>query len=122
MIRVTIELLPGGSETGKRVIGLMEMALISAPRLDGTADYAVSLKKSPPFSGALREAWKRGRVRSEDGALNAALAGEDDAVVVGLVTGHHRMRRGVYDLLFRGLKACGLHVRNPQQAAEAAHG
>jgi len=112
MIRVTFDLLPGGSEERARTIGVMEIANVCT-RLDGTADYAVALKKTPPFRGALREAWKKGRITSGDHALNGALAGEDDELIVALATGHHRTRRGVYDLLFRALKACGLAARNP---------
>jgi hypothetical protein len=114
MLRVTFELLPGGSETGKRTIGVMEVANI-ATRLDGTADYAVVLKKSPPFAGALRLAWKKGKVSYDDKALNAVIAGEDEELITALVTGHHRTRRGVYDLLFRALRACGLDARNREK-------
>ncbi|MCE7028434.1 hypothetical protein [Jiella avicenniae] len=113
MIRVTFDLLPGGDEARARTIGIMEIANV-ATRLDGTADYAVALKKTPPFAGALRAAWKKGRVTSDDAALNGAIAGEDEKLITALVTGHHRTRRGVYDLLFRALVACGLDRRNPR--------
>lgn len=112
MIRVTFDLLPGGNEGNARTIGIMEIANIQT-RVDGTADYAVAMKKTPPFSGALKTAWKKGRVTSGDHVLNGALSGEDEDLIVGMVTGHHRTRRGVYDLLFRAMKACGLEVRNP---------
>lgn len=112
MIRVTFDLLPGGDASRARTIGVMEVANI-ATRLDGTADYAVVLKKSPPFAGALRLAWKKGQVTSDDRALNGAIVGEDEDLIVALATGHHRTRRGVYDLLFRALRACGLEARNP---------
>lgn len=112
MIRVTFDLLPGGNADRARTIGVMEIANIIT-RPDGTADYAVALKKTPPFAGALRLAWKKGRVSSDDRALNAALAGEDEELIVGLATGHHRTRRGVYDLLYKALRACGLEARNP---------
>lgn len=118
MIRVTFELLPGGNADRARTIGIMEVANV-ATYLDGTADYAVALKKTPPFSGALRAAWKRGRVTSDDRALNGVLAGEDDELLTALVAGHHRERRGVYDLLFRALVACGLSKRNPSSQTEA---
>ena len=111
MIRVTFELLPGGKETGKRTIGIMEVANITT-RLDGTADYAVMMTKTPPFSGALKAAWKKGRVTFDDRALNSIIASEDDELITGLVQGHHRTRRGVYDLLYRALRACGLDRRN----------
>lgn len=112
MIRVTFDLLPGGDESRARTIGVMEIANIQT-RLDGTADYAVAMKKTPPFRGALREAWKKGRIGSDDVALNQAVAGENEELIIGLATGHHRTRRGVYDLLFRAMKACGLEARNP---------
>lgn len=101
MIRCTIELLPGGDESRARVIGLVEIANIGGTVELGT--YAVILKKTPPFAGALREAWRRGRYAS----------GEDDEVIAGEVVGHHRTKRGVYDLLYRALKACGLESRLP---------
>lgn len=111
MIRVTFDLLPGGDASRARTIGIMEIANVKT-RPDGTADYAVAMMKTPPFAGALRSAWKKGRVSSDDVKLNGALAGEDDELIVGLATGHHRTRRGVYDLLFRAMRACGLDVRN----------
>jgi hypothetical protein len=101
MIRCTIELLPGGSEERKRVIGCVEIANDAT----GTAqvgNYGVVLKKTPPFPGALRAAWKRG-----------LLKGEDDDAIAAHVEGHHRTQRGSYDLLYRALKACGLDKRNP---------
>ena len=110
MLRITFELLPGGREEGKRVIGLMEVANIKMHE-DGTADYAVVMKKTPPFSGALKAAWKAGKVTYDDRALNAVTAGEDEELIAGLVTGHHRQRRGVYDLLFKAMEACGLARR-----------
>ncbi|WP_420104108.1 hypothetical protein [Bosea sp. (in: a-proteobacteria)] len=112
MIRVTFELLPHGDEARARTIGIMEVAHLRE-LLDGTADYAVALKKTPPFAGAMRAAWKSGRVTYGDRALNGVIAGEDEELITALVTGHHRTRRGVYDLLFRALKACGLDRRNP---------
>jgi len=110
MLRVTFDLLPGGSEDRARTIGIMEIANI-ATRADGTADYAVVMKKTPPFAGALRAAWRKGLVTSDDRAVNGALVGDDDEFVVGLAEGHHRTRRGVYDLLLRALKACGMESR-----------
>ncbi|VFU07913.1 hypothetical protein [Methylocella tundrae] len=111
MIRVTFDLLPGGDADRARTIGIMEIANIGIHG-DGTADYAVALKKTPPFAGALRAAWKKGKVSSDDTALNAVMAGEDDELITALATGHHRTRRGVYDLLFRALRSCGLDKRN----------
>ncbi|NMG39853.1 hypothetical protein GRZ55_11415 [Chelativorans sp. ZYF759] len=111
MVRITFELLPGGDETKARTIGLMEIANV-ATYLDGTADYAVALKKTPPFRGALREAWRKGKLTSDDRRINGAIAGSDEEGVTALVQGHHRTQRGVYDLLFRALKACGLEARN----------
>lgn len=112
MIRITFELLPGGDESRARTIGLMEIANI-ATHLDGTANYAVVMKKTPPFSGALRAAWKKGVVSYGDRVLNSVIAGEDEEMISALVEGHHRTRRGVYDLLFRAMEACGLATRNP---------
>lgn len=115
MIRVTFEILPGGLEAGARTIGIMEICNLTT-RLDGAADYAVALKKTPPFEGALTAAWRKGRVSADDRTLNRVVAGEDEELITALVTGHHRTRRGVYDLLYRALRACGLDSRNPPEA------
>lgn len=111
MIRITFEMLPGGDESRKRTIGLMEVANV-ATYLDGTADYAVMMTKTPPFAGALKAAWKKGRITYSDRALNGVIAGEDDELITALAQGHHRTQRGVYDLLFRCMRACGLDRRN----------
>jgi hypothetical protein len=116
VIRVTFELLPGGNADRARTIGLMEIANVET-RADGTADYAVVLKKTPPFQGALKWAWKRGRVAAVDGVIARCIDGEDDDAIVALVEGHHRTQRGVYDLLYRALVACGLAPRNRTAAA-----
>lgn len=112
MIRVTFELLPGGREDGKRTIGLMEIANV-VTRRDGTADYAVILKKTPPFAGALNAAWKRGSLSAEQGIIDRVVTVDEPDLIVGLAEGHHRTRRGIYDLAFRALRACGLEGRNP---------
>ena len=114
MIRVTFELLPGGSEARKRTIGLIEISnLRTLP--NGTADYAVVMTKTPPFTGALKSAWRKGRISADDdGVINQVTAGEDSEALVAYVTGHHRAKRGVYDLAFRALRACGLDLRNPK--------
>lgn len=116
MIRVTFEILPHGDATKARTIGLMEIANI-ATRIDGTADYAVILKKTPPFRGALEEAWRKGRFTSAEGVVNGCVAGEDEEAIVALAAGHHRTQRGIYDLLFRALRACGLDARNAPAAS-----
>ncbi len=112
MIRVTFDLLPGGDPNKARTIGIMEIANVQT-RLDGTADYAVAMLKTPPFRGALREAWKKGRLTCNDQHVNGVVCADDEELLTGIVTGHHRTRRGVYDLLFRAMKACGLEARNP---------
>ncbi len=93
--------------------------LFSAPMIRAliagrkTPEIAVLMKKQPPYAGAIRLAEKRGRVTFDDAALNGVIAGDDDDLLTALVTGHHRTRRGVYDLLYRALRACGLDTRNP---------
>lgn len=102
MIRCTIELLPGGDESRARVIGCVEIANVS--NLAPVSNYSVVLKKTPPFKGALRLAWRKGLM---------VPGAEDDEVMVAGVEGHHRTKRGAYDLLYRALRACGLEKRNP---------
>ena len=118
MIRVTIELLPGGRAEGARTIGMIEIANMTT-RLDNTADYAVALKKSPPFEGALIKAWKTGRVACDDRRLTRIMAGEDEELLTAIVEGHHRSKRGIYDLVYRALKACGLEGRLPRSVRDA---
>lgn len=103
MLRCTIELLPAGDETRARTIGLVEIANVGGT--DAVGNYVVVLKKVPPMIGALKSAWRKGRFQG---------AGEDADIIAGRVEGHHRTRRGAYDLLFRALKACGLDARNPR--------
>lgn len=100
MLRCTIELVPFGDESRKRVIGLVEIAN-DATGTHEIGNYKVVLKKTPPFTGALKAAWKSGQME-----------GEHDDHIAGIVEGHHRTKRGSYDLLFRALKACGLDKRN----------
>lgn len=100
MLRCRIELVPGGVEERARLIGVVEIANVGGTPQVG--NYSVVLKKTPPFPGALRAAWKRG-----------LLKGEDDDAIAASVEGHHRTQRGSYDLLYRALKACGLDKRNP---------
>jgi hypothetical protein len=115
MIRCTIELLPGGNESRARVIGLVEIANIGGTMELG--EYAVVLKKTPPFAGALKVAWRRGRLVQNDVAdiVGDVRAGEDAEIIAAKVAGHHRTRRGSYDLLYRALKACGLETRVPRE-------
>lgn len=101
MIRCTIEMIPKGDESRKRVMGLIEIANIGGT--DKMGNYTVRLFKTPPFSGALVKSWKSGRLPVE---------GDDAPIVAGEVIGLHRERRGVYDLLFRALRVCGLDARN----------
>lgn len=112
MLRCTIEMLLGGSEERKRTLGVVEICNISGDT-DEDASYAVVLKKTPPYAGALKSAWRKGLVgsRSDAATLDTAIAGEDDEMIVGRVDGFHRTKRGCYDLLYRALVACGLDRR-----------
>jgi len=79
--------------------------MIEIANVGGTlelGDYVVVLKKTPPFAGSLKAAWRKGRVQ---------VGHEDEEIMVVGVEGHHRQKRGVYDLLYRALKACGLEAR-----------
>lgn len=111
MIRVTFELLPGGDASRARTIGLMEICNIGTTA-DNIGTYAVVLKKSPPWAGALKAAWKKGQV-SGINSVEDARPGEDEEAIIARVGGMHRERRGVYDLAYLALAACGLSKRNP---------
>ena len=106
MIRVTIEMLPMGYELNKYTLGLIEISN------DGTGDaqrgnYKVILKKTPPWRGALKHQWRAAKMDE---------LREDAEIITGGVVGFDRHKRGPYDLLFRALKACGMHKRNPRGA------
>jgi hypothetical protein len=102
MLRCTIEILPGGDESKKRTIGCVEIANVGGTMEIG--DYAVVLKKTPPFRGALKAAWRKGHLQP---------GRDDEEIMTGAVIGHHRQKRGSYDLLYRALRVCGLEMRNP---------
>lgn len=113
MIRITFELLPGGDASRARTIGLMEICNLRT-HPNGTADYGVVLTKCPPFAGALKKAWRKGQLKSdEDGVICEVIGGEDSEAMIAHVTGHHRSRRGVYDLAYRAMRALGMERRNP---------
>lgn len=97
MLRCTIEIVPHGDETKKRIIGMVEIANVGGTEARG--NYYAVLKKTPPFSGALKDVWKRGIFEDEE------------FIAVTAAEGFDRVRRGSYDLLFKALKACGLDKR-----------
>jgi len=106
MIRVTIEMCPKGHEQDRYTLGLIEIGN------DGTGNaqrgnYKVILRKTPPWRGALKHQWRTGKMDELP---------EDDQIITGKVIGFDRHGRGPYDLLFRALKACGMHKRNPRGA------
>lgn len=111
-VRVTFEILPGGDATKARVIGLIEMALQHVDE-NNVGSYQVVMKRTPPFKGALRHAWRAGRMLATAGVVTAFETTDDDELLIANVGGHHRTRRGVYDLLYRALVACGMDKRNP---------
>ncbi len=90
MLRITIELLPYGSEAHKKHLGTMEIANDGTGGLS-TGNYNVRLSKR----GQPKTLWK-----------------------VGRVLGFPRKRLGAYDLMLRALAAC-IGSRNPDAAKEA---
>ncbi|MCK5013232.1 MAG: hypothetical protein KAS66_05390 [Candidatus Omnitrophica bacterium] len=101
MLRCTIELIPSGVEANARPLGIVEIANTGGDMELG--DYTVTLKKTPPWKGALKSVWKKGKL---------TVGYEDEEVIVGGLEGFHRQKRGPYDLLFCALIACGLDSRN----------
>ena len=93
MIRCIIELVPHGVEEKKRTIGLVEIANIGGDAELG--NYVVTLKKSAPWRGALKDVWRQGEF----------LGGAAIKVESGKFEGFDRQYRGPYDLLYRALKA-----------------
>lgn len=85
MVRVTVELIPGG--TGEpRVLGVAHIINDASGDAD-TGNYIVELKKSPEYASKPGN-WKRGRI-----------------------VGFPRRRLGPWDLLFRALR-CVVGDRN----------
>lgn len=58
MLRVTIELLPGGDESRKRHMGTAEISLVKASESAQEGNYKVMLSKW----GRPKQAWKQGSV------------------------------------------------------------
>ena len=102
MIRCTIEVVPFGIEERKKKIGMIEIGNDGSGGHE-TGNYNVILKKTAPFKGALVATWRKVVLDQLDG---------DEDIVAGKIKGFHRTRRGVYDLLYRALKSCGLDKRN----------
>lgn len=109
MLRWTCELIPHGNEAEKRKIACIEIANDGTGGTD-QGNYVVILKKSAPFKNTLISNWRKAILWSkQDTGENTK---EIDNIIAGKVTGFHRIKRGPYDLLYRALKACGLHQRN----------
>lgn len=102
MLRITIEMVPYGVEEAAHKIGLIEIGNDGTGNKQ-TGNYRCVLKKTPPWSGALKAKWK-------DGVFQGTP--EDAEVIAGRIEGFDRQKRGPYDLLFRALKACGIDRRN----------
>lgn len=102
MLRCTIEIIPHGIDELARKIGIVEIGN-DGTGTQQTGNYRCILRKTPPWSGALKAKWK-------DGVLQGMP--EDADIITGTIEGFDRHKRGPYDLLFRALKACGLEKRN----------
>jgi hypothetical protein len=102
MLRCTIEMIPFGNEKAARPLGIVEIGNDATGDIS-TGNYIITLKKSPPWKGALKDKWKSARLQ---------LIKEDSDVIMGKVEGFDRQKIGPYDLLYRALKACGLDKRN----------
>lgn len=80
MVRVTIEILPGGDESKARKLGQVDIINDSSGTGE-TGNYTVRLHKSSEYA-ARPGIWRQGRI-----------------------SGFPRSRLGPYDLLYRALKA-----------------
>lgn len=98
MIRCTIEIIPYGIEKLTQKIGMIEIANDNTGNIN-IGNYKVLLKKMRPFKGALKENWKKGNFIDKEFILTD-------------IVGFNRKKRGVYDLLYLALRACGIHKRN----------
>ncbi len=92
MLRVTIEMLPRGSEEDAYVLGRVFITNDGTGSLT-VGNYDVELTKEPPIAKRTGT-WRKGRV---EGFLRKLL--------------------GPYDLLYRALIACGISERNLRPTA-----
>ena len=102
MLRITIDLIPYGDEHYTKTIGLMEIANDGTGDVD-TGNYICLLKKTPPYKGALKRVWRSGKFKEAITNITAE------------IQGFKRQKRGVYDLLYRALVACGIDKRIQQR-------
>lgn len=79
MVRVTVEILPGGREDKKRLLGIAEIANDGTSTTPDLGNYTVKLSKWAPME---KETWKAGRV-----------------------AGFRRRALGSWDLLYQALRA-----------------
>lgn len=96
MIRVTIELWPGGDESARSTLGTMDIALVGKEANGAIGQYAVVLHKHPPYfdtDGVYRRGTIKRFPRSKDGGPTDVRAG------------------GPYDLTYWALHACGYDNR-----------
>lgn len=103
MIRVTIELWPGGEESKRSTLGTMDIAL-DKQASGALGQYDVVLHKHPPYFDT-EGVYKRGTVerfpRAKDGGPGDLRAG------------------GPYDLTYWALHACGYDDRRKSLLASA---
>lgn len=95
MLRCTIELIPCGDENQRKTIGLIEIANDGSGSFSH-GNYIVVIRKSAPWKGALKDVWKAGKFTDNVEA----------EFMTAHVGGHDRVHRGVYDLLYKALRAC----------------
>lgn len=111
MLRVTVELLAKEDAADGQVLGVMDLAIVDG-RPDGTADYAVYLKKKPPFENVLQQAKLKGLATYNDrGRTAGMLESNNDEGISTIVTGPNRIKGGIFNLVFRALKACGAETQ-----------
>ena len=108
MLRVTVELLPHNDAENGQVLGVMDMVIVDG-RPDGTADYAVYLKKKAPFGKVFQQAKHKGLVTFKEGGLTAGITEtEDPEGIARVISGPNRIKGGIFNLVYRALSACGV--------------
>lgn len=106
MLRVTIEILPGGDVHSRKTIGSIDIANIFTYEND-LADYAVAIKKTPPFGNAMFDAYEAYKIDYEKGYLRYVEEYDGPDLTTGKVKKHNRIKESAYTLLRKSLQNLG---------------
>jgi len=111
VIRVTVELIAAEKPENSQILGVMDLAIVSA-KPDGSAEYATYLKKKAPFDNVFQQAKHKGIVTYTQNGKSAGIKSIDDHDgISALVAGPNRIKGGIFNLVYRALAACGADAK-----------